>query len=55
MKLRSGNNIDFTILCLDHETSLANEVSHKLITENIYSKIISMPCQELFDQQNNFY
>ena len=31
------------------------DVSHKLATEKIYSKVISMPCQELFDQQNNKY
>ena len=37
------------------ETSLACEISHKLATENIYSKVISMPCQELFDQQTEEY
>ena len=36
---------------MDLKTSLACEVSHKLATENIYSKVISMPCQELFDKQ----
>ena len=28
---------------------------HKLATEGIYSKVISMPCQELFDQQKEDY
>ena len=37
------------------ETSLACEISHKLATENIYSKVISVPCQELFDQQKEDY
>ena len=37
------------------ETSLASDVGHKLATHGIYSKIISMPCQELFDQQNQKY
>ena len=37
------------------ETSLASEVSHKLATEGIYSKVISMPCQRLFDQQSEGY
>ena len=30
-------------------------VGHKLATDGIYSKIISMPCQELFDQQSKEY
>ena len=30
-------------------------MGHKLATENIYSKVISMPCHELFDQQNKDY
>ena len=34
---------------------MACEISHKLATENIYSKVISMPCQELFDQQKEDY
>ena len=53
--LRTGNNISVTILATGSETSLASEVSHKLATEGIYSKIISMPCHELFDQQNENY
>ena len=53
--LRTGNNINVTILATGSETSLAIEVSHKLATDGIYSKIISMPCHELFDQQNEDY
>ena len=53
--LRTGENIQITILSSGSETSLACNVSHKLATENIYSKVISMPCQELFDQQNENY
>ena len=53
--LRTGNNISVTILSTGSETSLANIVSHKLATDGIYSKIISMPCHELFDQQNEGY
>ena len=37
------------------ETSLASDICHKLATDNIYSKIISMPCQELFDKQSKDY
>ena len=53
--MRTNNQIILTILSSGSETSLACEVSHKLATENIYSKVISMPCQELFDQQNEEY
>ena len=53
--LRTGENIKVTIISSGSETSLACDVSHKLATENIYSKVISMPCQELFDQQNKDY
>ncbi len=52
---RTGENISVTILATGSETSLASEVGHKLATENIYSKIISMPCHELFDQQSTNY
>ncbi len=53
--LRTGNNISVTILATGSETSLASEVGHKLATDGIYSKIISMPCHELFDQQSEGY
>ena len=52
---RTGNDIKLTIISTGSETNLACEISHKLATENIYSKVISMPCQELFDQQNESY
>ncbi len=53
--LRTGDNISVTIIATGSETSLASEVSHKLATDGIYSKIISMPCQKLFDQQSEDY
>ena len=53
--IRSQKNINCTILASGSEVSLAIEVCHKLATENIYSKVISVPCQELFDRQNNRY
>ena len=52
---RTGRIIKVTILATGSETSLASDVGHKLATDGIYSKIISMPCQELFDQQNKDY
>ena len=52
---RTGKNISVTIISTGSETSLAIDVGHKLATDGIYSKIISMPCHELFDQQSEGY
>ena len=53
--LRSNEDIKLTIIASGSETSLASDICHKLATESIYSKVISMPCQELFDQQSVDY
>ena len=53
--LRTGENLSLTILATGSETSLASDICHKLATDNIYSKVISMPCQELFDKQSKDY
>ena len=53
--LRTGNKISITIIATGSETSLAMDVGHKLATDGIYSKIISMPCHEIFDQQSKVY
>ena len=53
--LRTRDKIKVTILASGSETSLACDIGHKLATESIYCKVISMPCQELFDQQNKSY
>ncbi len=53
--LRTNDKIKLTILSSGSETSLACEISHKLATEHIYSKVVSMPCHELFDQQKENY
>jgi len=52
---RSSQDIKVTIIATGSEVNLALEVSHKLATENIYSKVISVPCQELFKQQSDSY
>tara|TARA_B100000965_G_scaffold173388_1_gene144799 strand:- start:254 stop:874 length:621 start_codon:yes stop_codon:yes gene_type:complete len=52
---RSNNNIQLTIIASGSEVSLALDISHKLATENIYSKVISVPCQEIFEQQSSNY
>ena len=53
--LRTGNKIAVSIIATGSETSLAIDIGHKLATDGIYSKIISMPCHELFDQQSEGY
>ncbi len=53
--MRTGDNIKLILLSSGSEISLACEVSHKLAIENIYSKVVSMPCQELFDKQDETY
>ena len=52
---RSNNIVILTILASGSEVNLAQEVSHKLATQNIYSKVISVPCQEIFEKQNKNY
>ena len=52
---RTNQEIGITIFASGSEVNLALEVSHKLATENIYSKVISVPCQELFEKQLTNY
>ena len=53
--LRTNKKIHLTILASGSEVNLAIETSHKLAKDKIYSKVISMPCQDLFDSQSNSY
>ena len=53
--LRTNKKINLTILASGSEVSLAIETSHKLAKDKVYSKVISMPCQDLFDQQSDSY
>ena len=52
---RNNKKVDLTIFASGSEVSLALEVSHKLATENTYSKVVSVPCQEIFFSQNKNY
>jgi transketolase len=52
---RSQQDIKLAILASGSEVNLALEVSHKLAMENIYSKVISVPCQEIFEKQEEAY
>ena len=53
--LRTGNNISVTIIATGSETSLASDICHKLAKDKIYTKVISVPCQDLFDSQSKSY
>jgi transketolase len=53
--LRTNKKIQLTIFASGSEVNLAIETSHKLAKDKIYSKVISMPCQDLFDLQPNQY
>ena len=53
--MRTGENINIILISSGSELDLACKISHKLATENIYSKVISMPCHEIFDLQNDNY
>ena len=53
--MRTGNDLKLILMSSGSETELACRISHKLATDNIYSKVISMPCHEIFDLQNQNY
>ena len=53
--LRTNKKIKLTILASGSEVKLAIEASHKLAKDKIYSKVISVPCMELFELQKNAY
>ena len=53
--LRTNKKIKLTILASGSEVNLAIEASHKLAKDRIYSKVISVPCMELFESQSGNY
>ena len=53
--LRTNNKINLTIMASGSEVNLAIETSLKLAKDKIYSKVISVPCQDLFDLQSKIY
>ena len=52
---RTNQEVEVAIFASGSEVNLALEVSHKLATENTYSKVISVPCQELLEKQSTDY
>jgi transketolase len=53
--LRTNKKINLTILASGSEVNLAIETGHKLAKDKIYAKVISVPCQDLFDSQPKSY
>ena len=53
--LRTNKKISLTIFASGSEVNLAIETSHKLAKDKIYAKVISVPCQDLFDLQSKSY
>jgi len=53
--LRTNKKINLTILASGSEVNLAIEASHKLAKDKIYAKVISVPCQDIFDLQSKSY
>ena len=53
--LRSNKKITIAILASGSEVNLAKKVCKNLAKNKIYSKVISVPCQEIFDDQSQSY
>jgi transketolase len=53
--LRSNKKINITILASGSEVNLAKKVSKNLTKDKIYSKVISVPSQEIFQKQSQGY
>ena len=52
---RTNKEIKLTIFASGSEVDLAIKISHKLAIESIYSKVVSVPCQELLEEQSADY
>jgi transketolase len=52
---RSNKKINITILASGSEVNLAKKVSKNLAKDRIYSKVISVPSQEIFQKQSQGY
>jgi transketolase len=49
------SNCNLTIIATGSEVEIALEVQKKLNEKNIESKVVSMPCLELFEKQSQEY
>jgi transketolase len=53
--LRSNKKINITILASGSEVNLAKKISKNLAKDRVYSKVISVPSQEIFQKQSQGY
>ena len=52
---KTNSNPEITIIASGSEVQIAIDALNKLKSNNINSKVVSMPCQELFDKQSKEY
>ena len=52
---KTSSNPEITLIASGSEVQIAIETLNKLKAININSKVVSMPCQELFDKQSKEY
>ncbi len=52
---KTNSNPEITLIASGSEVQIAFEALQKLQNLNINSKVVSMPCQELFDEQSKEY
>ena len=52
---RTNSNPEITLIASGSEVQIAIDALNKLKKANINSKVVSMPCQELFDKQSKEY
>ena len=55
VNITSHEKIKVTLIASGTEVELALKVQEKLKENNIHSKVVSMPCMELFDKQPEEY
>ena len=52
---KTNSNPEITLIASGSEVQIAIDALNKLQAANINSKVVSMPCQELFDKQSKEY
>ena len=52
---KTSSNSEVTLIASGSEVQIAFDAMNKLKAININSKVVSMPCQELFDKQSKEY
>ena len=52
---KTNSNPEITLIASGSETYIAIQALDKLKKDNINSKVVSMPCQEIFDKQSEDY